>query len=127
VLNDAPLLLRLRKRLYLDLDPGFTQLWADVQKIDMHFAAHTHHATIGLAIGSPPCTIPTCGIRLDHHAAADRPGALAGAPRRDRPRRPDHAGQLARLRLGRARREILRPEGALAPPAHRLPKKTARN
>src|SRR5439155_3791920 len=32
------------------------------QKIDMHFAGHTHHATIGLSIGQPECTIPTCGI-----------------------------------------------------------------
>ena len=62
VLQDEALLLRLRRRLYLDLDPGFTQLWQAVQNIDMHFAGHTHHATIGLGIGHPGCDIPTCGI-----------------------------------------------------------------
>src|SRR5207249_1577720 len=62
VLQDQPLMLRLRRRLYLDLDPGFTQLWSAVQGIDMHFAGHTHHATIGLGIGRPDCPVPTCGI-----------------------------------------------------------------
>ena len=62
ILQDNSLMLRCRKRLYLDLDPGFTQLWQAVQNIDMHFAGHTHHATIGLAIGTPECLVPTCGM-----------------------------------------------------------------
>ena len=62
ILRDADLMRRLRRRLYLDLDPGFTQLWQSAQNIDMRFAGHTHHATIGLAIGSPQCAVPSCGI-----------------------------------------------------------------
>lgn len=62
ILQDESLLLRCRKRVYLDLDPGFTQLWQAVQNIDMHFAGHTHHATIGLAIGQPDCPVPLCGL-----------------------------------------------------------------
>jgi hypothetical protein len=80
VLQDEALFLRLRRRLYLDLDPGFTQLWQAVQNIDMHFAGHSHHATIGLGIGQPGCDIPTCGINwintpqpivLEHWPVAD--------------------------------------------------------
>jgi len=48
-------------RLYLDLDPAFIQLW-HAQGIDMRFAGHTHHMTVGQAIGTPACTIPSCGI-----------------------------------------------------------------
>ena len=63
VLSDQePIFRRFRKRLYVDLDPGFTQLWQAVQNIDMHFANHTHHATIGLSIGQPKCSVPTCNI-----------------------------------------------------------------
>lgn len=81
VLQDEALMLRLRRRLYLDLDPGFTQLWQAVQNIDMHFAGHTHHATIGLGIGQPGCDVPTCGINwiataqpivLEHWPVAER-------------------------------------------------------
>jgi hypothetical protein len=73
-------------RVYLDLDPGFNQLWQAVQGIDMGFAGHTHFVTIGQAIGQPDCPVPSCGLpwittlqpivlahwpiaaRLDHHA-----------------------------------------------------------
>src|SRR5438093_1205494 len=51
-LRDKSLLLRLRKRAYLDLDPGFTQLWNAVQSIDMNFSGHTHFVTIGMSIGT---------------------------------------------------------------------------
>ncbi len=57
-----PLLKRVPIRLYLDLDPLFTQLWNDVEKIDMHFADHTHFATIGMNVGSNVCTLPTGGL-----------------------------------------------------------------
>ncbi|HEX9869336.1 MAG TPA: hypothetical protein VGC99_12225, partial [Candidatus Tectomicrobia bacterium] len=50
-------------RVYLDLDPAFTQLWHTAQSIDMRFAAHTHFVTIGQAIGQPDCTVPTCGLQ----------------------------------------------------------------
>ena len=62
VIRDADLLRRFRRRVYLDLDPAFTQLWQDVQKIDMGLGGHTSHATIGLAIGRPGCAVPTCGV-----------------------------------------------------------------
>ena len=49
-------------RVYLDLDPGFTQLWAEVEGIDMGFEGHTHFVTVGGRIGRPDCHVPTCGL-----------------------------------------------------------------
>jgi hypothetical protein len=47
-------------RVYLDLDPAFNQLWYSVEGIDRGFEDHTHFATVGLAIGSAGCSVPTC-------------------------------------------------------------------
>lgn len=62
VLRDEGLLSLARRRVYLDLDPAFTQLWHVVQGIDMGFRWHTDFVTIGLAIGTPECSVPTCGL-----------------------------------------------------------------
>jgi hypothetical protein len=62
MLTDAALIAQIPRRVYLDLDPGFNQLW-HVSGIDMRFANHTHFVTIGLAIGQPDCTTPTCDLR----------------------------------------------------------------
>lgn len=62
VLRDEGLLSLARRRVYLDLDPAFTQLWHAVQGIDMGFRNHTDFVTIGLAIGTPECSVPTCGL-----------------------------------------------------------------
>jgi hypothetical protein len=48
-------------RVYLDLDPGFNQLWSAAEAIDVGFDGHTHFVTIGPAIGHHDCVIPTCG------------------------------------------------------------------
>lgn len=60
MLNDAALLEPVPRRLYLDLDPGFNQAW-HCDGIDMRFDAHTHFATVALAMGEPDCRVPTCG------------------------------------------------------------------
>ena len=49
-------------RAYLDLDPGFTQLWQEADGIDMRLAGHERHVTVGLRIGQAGCSVPTCGI-----------------------------------------------------------------
>ena len=59
-LTDEALLTSMPVRVYLDLDPAFNQLW-DASGIDMRFGGHTHFATVGLAIGSPECPVPTGG------------------------------------------------------------------
>ena len=63
MLTDKTLLRDIPLRVYLDLDPAFVQLWHAAQGIDMRFAGHTHFVTIGLAIGTPGCDVPTCGRR----------------------------------------------------------------
>lgn len=61
VLRHEELTERVAARVYLDLDPGFTQLWQDVEGIDKRFDGHTHFVTVGLALGSRECTISTNG------------------------------------------------------------------
>jgi hypothetical protein len=61
-LQDKTLSDNIPVRVYLDLDPAFTQLWYTTQHIDMHLNGHTHFATIGKALGSADCPIPTCGV-----------------------------------------------------------------
>jgi len=60
MLTDERLTVSVPIRIYLDLDPAFTQLWHAVQGIDMRLANHTHHVTVGLNIGRPSCPVPTC-------------------------------------------------------------------
>jgi hypothetical protein len=45
-------------RVYLDLDPAFSQLWHE-DGIDVGLDGHTHFATVGQALGQPGCDIPT--------------------------------------------------------------------
>ena len=48
-------------RIYLDVDPAFTQLWHAVEELDMNLTGHTHFVTVGQAIGRDGCHVPTCG------------------------------------------------------------------
>lgn len=57
-----PVLARVHRRLYLDLDPGFTQIWQARYGVDMNFRGHDRHVTVGLNLGRPDCPLPTCGI-----------------------------------------------------------------
>ena len=61
MLRDQALLEAIDRRVYLDLDPGFNQAWHASEGLDMRFDAHTHFATVGLALGLPGCRVPTCG------------------------------------------------------------------
>jgi hypothetical protein len=63
MLTDRELIGGIPSRAYLDLDPAFIQIWHAVEKIDMRLDGHTHFATVGLAMGTPPCKAPTCGRR----------------------------------------------------------------
>lgn len=62
-LRDPELVERPPVRAYVDLDPAFTQLWQEVDGIDMGFGHHTHLLTVGLNVGRPGCRVPTCGRR----------------------------------------------------------------
>ena len=60
-LTDEELLGAARRRVFLDTDPGFGQMWSALGLADI-FAGHDDHVTIGERIGRPDCAIPTCGL-----------------------------------------------------------------
>ncbi len=60
-LDDEELLGAARRRVFLDTDPGFGQMWRELELADV-FAGHDDHVTIGERIGLPDCEIPTCGL-----------------------------------------------------------------
>lgn len=60
-LNDEDLLGAARRRVFLDTDPGFGQMWRELGLADV-FAGHDDQVTIGERIGLPDCGIPTCGL-----------------------------------------------------------------
>src|SRR5207248_2819585 len=62
VLKDERILSAIPTRVYLDLDPAFTQLWHTFEGVDMGLNGHTHFVTVGLGIGRES-TVPTCGRR----------------------------------------------------------------
>jgi hypothetical protein len=51
---------RIPRRAYVDLDPGFTQLWGAQH---LHFAPHNFFFTVGQNIGTERFLIPTNGIQ----------------------------------------------------------------
>lgn len=58
-----PALLRpARCKVYLDDDPGFTQLWEASSAAGARLAGHDRYMTFGENIGRPGCAIPTEGI-----------------------------------------------------------------
>jgi hypothetical protein len=62
LLADEELIGDIPVRVFLDLDPAFTQLWHAVEGIDMGFDRHTHFVTVGLSVGRPECSVPTSGL-----------------------------------------------------------------
>jgi len=59
-LKNDELLRRIKRRAYFDLDPGFTQIWA--QEWDMDLSKHNLFFTVGLNVGQPDFPIPLRGI-----------------------------------------------------------------
>ena len=60
-LEDEDLLARIPRRAYVDLDPAFTQLWHSAEGVDVGLDRHDRFVTLGWALGSPACPLPTCG------------------------------------------------------------------
>jgi hypothetical protein len=58
----ASVLAAARRRMYLDLDPGFVQIWQQQYNVDMNLRGHDSYVTVGLNLGAPDCPLPTCGI-----------------------------------------------------------------
>jgi hypothetical protein len=59
-LKDDELLRHIKRRAYFDLDPGFTQIWA--QQWDMDLSKHNLYFTVGLNVGGADFPIPTRGL-----------------------------------------------------------------
>jgi hypothetical protein len=59
-LEDEDILAAAPLRAFLDIDPGFGQMWAELGLANP-FAGHDRFATVGGRIGAPGCEIPTCG------------------------------------------------------------------
>lgn len=49
------------RRVFLDIDPGFPQMWRALDLADI-FAGHDDFVTIGENIGRADCSVPTCGL-----------------------------------------------------------------
>jgi hypothetical protein len=58
---DEEIMAAARRRVFLDTDPGFAQMWCELGLADV-FAGHDAYVTIGERIGEHDCTIPTCGL-----------------------------------------------------------------
>jgi hypothetical protein len=80
----ASVLAATQRRMYVDLDPGFVQIWQAQYGVDMNLRGHDAYVTVGLKLGAPDCPLPTCGIEwqttlppvvLDEWTTAQPPGA----------------------------------------------------
>jgi hypothetical protein len=60
-LTDEELLGSVPRRVFLDIDPGFGQMWQDLGLADV-FRGYDDYVTIGENIGQADCVVPTCGL-----------------------------------------------------------------
>jgi hypothetical protein len=81
MLRDERLLDPIPVRAFLDLDPGFNQVWHETGA-DVGLDLHTHFVTVGQCLGRPGCPIPDCGrswiptlppVALEHWPAEPLP------------------------------------------------------
>lgn len=57
---------KVKRRVYVDQDPVYTQLWHDEYGKDLNFKTHDVFFSVGLNIGTPHTPIPDCGIVWHH-------------------------------------------------------------
>jgi hypothetical protein len=60
-LHDDDLLAASPRRVFLDIDPGFGQMWRELGLADV-FSGHDAFVTVGENIREPGCGIPDCGL-----------------------------------------------------------------
>lgn len=61
VVTDPEILGRPARRVFLDIDPGFGQMWRELGLANV-FDGHDAYVTIGENIGRSGCMVPTCGL-----------------------------------------------------------------
>jgi hypothetical protein len=86
-LDDAALLAAAGRRVFVDIDPGFPQLWRELGLHDA-FAGHDAFVTVGQNVGRAGCAVPAGG--LDWIATLP-PVDLAAWPAGELPPGPDAA------------------------------------
>ena len=59
-IDDAAVLEAAALNVFVDIDPGFTQMWQDLGQTDF-LDGHDAFVTVGANLGRPDCAIPTCG------------------------------------------------------------------
>jgi hypothetical protein len=60
-LKDRQILEAAQRRVFLDIDPGFGQMWRELGLSDI-FLGHDDFVTIAENIGKRDCAVPTCGL-----------------------------------------------------------------
>ena len=60
-LTDPELLAGPEKRIFLDIDPGFGQMWHELGLADV-LSGHDAFVTVGLCLGQTGSAVPTCGV-----------------------------------------------------------------
>jgi hypothetical protein len=60
-LSDNEILGRARRCVFVDIDPGFPQMWRELGLHDA-FVGHDDFVTVGANIGRLGCEVPTCGL-----------------------------------------------------------------
>jgi hypothetical protein len=60
-LGDEELTRTAPSSVFLDIDPGFGQMWCETGLADL-YGRHDLYATVGGNVGRPECSVPTCGV-----------------------------------------------------------------
>jgi hypothetical protein len=66
------------RRVYVDTDPVYTQLWCGAYGKELGLDRHDVFATVGLNIGTPATDIPSCGLDWRHVLPPVVPDLWAG-------------------------------------------------
>jgi hypothetical protein len=61
-LRDPDLLELFARRAYVDLDPGFTQIWQAQGHLGDQLSRHDRHFSVGLNLGAADCEVPADGF-----------------------------------------------------------------
>ena len=122
-LDDEELLAAPPRRVFLDVDPGFGQMWRELSLADL-FAGHDRFVSVGLNVGSADCGVPNCGlawiptlppVALDHWPVAQRGTGFTSVASWRGPYDPvEYEGHTYGLRAHQFRRFAALPESTSA-------------
>lgn len=123
-LADEELLAAVPMRVYVDIDPGFAQMWEALGLAEM-FAGHDRFVTVGANVGKPGCAVPTAGrewiatrqpVLLERWPVAARGEAFSSVGSWRGPFEPiEYGGETYGLRVHELRRLAELPRHVEAP------------